>query len=191
LRWRVKNNAVRKLVIQIFRLLSIDENNGSSLEIKMINLHTIRQRLEVQGFLGLTDNELKEIGPWMRFTPILNLTLTATATALSSIQLLVGLTILMALGAIMPIHPFDALYNYLVRRITGTRPLPKSGMRRRIIFGVGAIWLLLTTDAFLSGMLVAGYVLGGLMAILIAPLAIVHFCVLSEGMARMFGPPVK
>jgi hypothetical protein len=157
----------------------------------MINLPTIRQRLEVQGFLGLTDNELKAIGPWIRFTPVLNLTFTVIATALSSIPLLVGLTILMAVGAIMPIHPFDALYNYLVRRITSTQPLPKSGMRRRIIFAVGATWLLLTTGAFLLGMSVVGYVLGGLMAILIAPLAIVHFCVLSEGMARIFGPPVK
>ena len=157
----------------------------------MKNLHTLRQRLEVQGFLGLTDNELKTIGPWMRLTPTLNLIFTVIATALSSIPLLVGLTILMALGAIMPIHPFDALYNYLVRRITGTQPLPKSGVRRQIIFAVGAIWLLLTTVAFLFGMSEVGYVLGGLMAILISPLAIVHFCVLSEGMARIFGPPVK
>ena len=157
----------------------------------MINLSTIRQRLEVQGFLGLTDDDLKEIGPWMRFTPVLNLTFTVIATALSSIPLLVGLATLMTAGAIMPIHPFDALYNYLVRSITRTQPLPKSGVRRRIVFAVGATWLLLTTGVFLFGMTVVGYVVGGLMAVLIAPLAFVHFCVLSEGMARIFGPPIK
>lgn len=157
----------------------------------MINLSTIRQRLEVQGFLGLTDNELKTIGPWMRFTPVLNLTFTVIATALSSIPLLVGLAILMAAGAIMPIHPFDALYNDLVRRITRTQRLPKSGVRRRIVFAVGATWLFLTAGAFLFSMSRVGYVLGGLMAVLIVPLAIIHFCVLSEGMARIFGPPVK
>jgi hypothetical protein len=157
----------------------------------MINLSTIRQRLEVQGFLGLTDDELKAIGPWMRFTPVLNLTFTLIATALSSIPLLVGLAILMAAGAIMPIHPFDALYNDLVRRITHTHRLPKSGLRRRIVFAVGATWLLLAAGAFLFGMSRMGYVLGGLMAVLIAPLAIIHFCVLSEGMARIFGPPIK
>jgi hypothetical protein len=157
----------------------------------MINLSTIRQRFEVQGFLGLTDNELKAIGPWMRFTPVLNLTFTVIATALSSIPLLVGLMILMAAGVIMPIHPFDALYNNLVRRITHTQPLPKSGGRRRIVFAVGAVWLLLTTGAFLSGWSGVGYVLGGLMAAFIAPLATIHFCVISQGMARIFGPPVK
>lgn len=157
----------------------------------MINLSTIRRRLEVQGFLGLTDDELKAVGPWMRFTPVLNLTFTAMATALSSVPLLVGLAILMAAGAIMPVHPFDALYNGLVRRITRTQPLPKSGVRRQIVFAVGAVWLLLTTGAFLSGMPAAGYILGGLMAVLIAPLATIHLCVLSEGLARIFGPPVK
>ena len=157
----------------------------------MINLSTIRQRLEVQGFLGLTDDELKTIGPWMRFTPVLNLTITVIATVLSSIPLLLGLTILMVAGAIMPIHPFDALYNNLFRRLIHTQSLPRSGFRRRIVFAVGATWLLLTTGAFFFGLSGLGYVLGGLMAVLIAPLAIIHFCVLSEGMARIFGPSVK
>ena len=35
------------------------------------------------------------------------------------------------------------------------------------------------------------FVLGGLIAVLIVPLATVHLCVLSAGMARIFGPPVK
>lgn len=157
----------------------------------MINVSKIRQRLEVQGFLGLTDDELKTIGPWIRFTPVLNLAFTVIGTALSSIPLLTGLAILMAVGTIMPIHPFDVLYNNLVRNITRTQPLPKSGVRRRIVFAVGTIWLLLTAGAFSLGMSEAGYILGGLMAVLIAPLALVHFCVLSEGMARIFGPPVK
>jgi hypothetical protein len=157
----------------------------------MINASKIRQRLEVQSFLGLTDDELKTIGPWMRFTPVLNLMFTVIGTALGSIPLLTGLAILMVVGSVIPVHPFDALYNNLVRHITRTQPLPKSGVRRRIVFAVGAIWLLLTAAAFLSGMSGAGYVLGGLMAVLIAPLALVHFCVLSEGMARIFGPPGK
>ena len=157
----------------------------------MINLSTIRRRLEVQGFLGLTDDELKAIGPWMRFTPLLNLVFTAVGTAFGSIPILLGLAILMIAGAIMPMHPFDALYNGLVRHINHTQSLPKSGVRRRIIFAIGAIWLLLTTGAFLIGKSGAGYVLGGLMAVFISPLAVIHFCVLSEGMARIFGSPVK
>ena len=157
----------------------------------MIKLLTIRHRLEVQGFLGLTDEDLKEIGPWIRFTPVLNLTLTVLATALSSIPLLIGTAILMLAGAIMPVHPFDALYNGLVRRMSHTQPLPKSGVRRQIVFGIGAAWLLITTGAFLLGMQIAGYIIGGLMAIFIFPLATIHLCFLSEGMARIFGPPGK
>ena len=157
----------------------------------MINLSKIRRRLEVQSFLGLTDDELKSIGPWIRFTPVLNLTFMVIATALSSIPLLAGFAIIMAAGAVMPVHPFDVLYNYLVRRITRTQPLPKSGVRRRIVFTIGAVWLLLTIVAFLYVSPAAGYIIGGLMAAFIVPLAAVHLCVLSELMARIFGPPVK
>ena len=110
-------------------------------------------------------------------------------TALSSIPILTGTAILMLVGAILPIHPFDALYNGTVRRITHTHPLPKSGVRRRIVFGIGAAWLLLTIALFLQGMQITGYVIGGLMAIFIVPLATIHLCVLSETMARVFGPP--
>jgi hypothetical protein len=157
----------------------------------MINLSKIRHRLEVQSFLGLTDDELKSIGPWMRFTPALNLTFTVIATALSSIPLLVGLAILMAVGAILPIHPFDVLYNNLVRRVTRTQSLPKSGVRRRIVFAIGSVWLLLTACAFMFDMSVVGYIIGGLMAVFIVPLAFINLCVLSEMMARILGPPVK
>ena len=157
----------------------------------MIKLLTIRHRLEVQGFLGLTDDELKEIGPWIRFTPVLNLTLTVLATALSLGEIIWGATKALLAGAIMPVHPFDALYNGIVRRITHTHHLPKSGVRRKIVFGIGAAWLLITTGAFLLGMQIAGYIIGGLMAIFIFPLATIHLCFLSEGMARIFGPPGK
>jgi len=147
--------------------------------------------LEVQGFLGMSDAELVDVGRWMRFTPSCNFALTLAGTATGSVWLLAGLALIMAVGALAPAHPFDIVYNTLLRRATGTGALPRSGARRKITFVVGALWLGATAAVFASGHRSTGYILGGLMAVLILPLATVQLCVLSETMAMLLGPPRK
>jgi Domain of unknown function (DUF4395) len=149
----------------------------------------LRRRLEVQGFLGLSDRDLREIGPWLRFTPTCNLLVTIGATALGSVPALVALALAMTVGIVRRTHPFDDLYNFVIRPVTGTRRLPASGGRRRIVFAVGAVWLASTAVAFAGGHVRLGYVLGFLMAAFIAPLATIQLCLLSEAMARLFGLP--
>jgi hypothetical protein len=152
-------------------------------------LRTTRHRLEVQGFLGLSDADLIDVGPWMRFTPSCNLALTLLGAATGSVWLLACLALIMAVGALAPAHPFDVLYNTLIRPVTGTRPLPRSGGRRKITFVVGALWLGATAALFATGYRSTAFVLGVLMALLILPLATVQVCVLSETMAKLLGPP--
>jgi hypothetical protein len=152
-------------------------------------LRRIRRRLEVQGFLGMSDAELLGVGRWTRFTPSCNLVLTLAATATGSVPWLLGLALLMAVGAFAPAHPFDVLYNILIRPVVGTKRLPRSSVRRKITFAVGALWLGATGALFASSHQSTAYVLGFLMAAFILPLATIQVCVLSEVMARLFGPP--
>jgi hypothetical protein len=152
-------------------------------------LRRIRRRLEVQGFLGMSDADLLGVGRWTRFTPSCNLVLTLAATATASVPWLVGLALMMAVGAFAPAHPFDLLYNILIRPVAGTNRLPRSSARRKVTFAVGALWLGATAAFFASGHQSTAYVLGFLMAAFILPLATLQVCVLSEIMARLFGPP--
>jgi hypothetical protein len=125
----------------------------------------------------------------MRFTPCCNLAATIGATALGSVSALVALALAMTVGIARHTHPVDDVYNLVIRHVTGTRRLPASGARRRIVFAVGAAWLALTAFAFAGGRLRLGYLLGFLMAAFIAPLATIQLCILSEAMARLFGLP--
>lgn len=149
------------------------------------HLQVLRRRFEVQGFLGMSDTQLVDVGRWMRFTPCCNLVLTVVGTATGSVWLLAGFALIMAVGALAPAHPFDVVYNTLIRPVTGTNSLPRSGARRRITFVVGAIWLAATALLFASGHRSAGYDFGFLMALLILPLATIQVCVLSETMAML------
>jgi hypothetical protein len=61
------------------------------------------------------------------------------------------------LGALLPFHPFDLLYNYGVRYLTGTRPLPHQGPQRRFACAIATVWLVGTGWAFHLGAEMIGY----------------------------------
>jgi hypothetical protein len=85
-------------------------------------LAVVRRRIEAQGVRGLDDAALAEIGPWLEWSPALCATFIAIGTILASPAALWTLAAI-APGAALPFHPFDLLYNHVVRHLTGTRPL--------------------------------------------------------------------
>jgi hypothetical protein len=107
----------------------------------MRGLDDIRRRVEVQGFSGLNADDFRTVVPWMRFPAAMNFGLNAIGTVMGSPAVLLGLAALMLVGAILPVHPWDVVYNVFVRRLTATRPLPTSGWRRRLTFALGFVWL--------------------------------------------------
>src|SRR5438552_2812567 len=100
----------------------------------MLNSAIVRRRVAVQGFTGLTSADLQTIGPWLRFTPAVNFVVNTIGTVFRSPAVLLSLAALMGVGALLPVHPWDLLYNELVRPLTKTQPLPRSGWRRRLTF---------------------------------------------------------
>jgi len=147
----------------------------------------IRERLEMQGFCNLDDARLAEAEPWLRFTPALCATIVAVGTVLSSEWLLFALVPFAALGAVLPLHPFDLLYNLGIRRITGTRPLPSNGAPRRFACGIAAVWITVTAASFAWGQAALGYALGGAMVAVASLVATTHFCIPSFIYRSVFG----
>ena len=139
----------------------------------------IRRRLEAQGFCNLDDATLSELAPWLRWSPALCTVLMAAGTALNSPPLLWALGMTALFGAVLPFHPFDLLYNYGVRHLTGTRPLPHNGPQRRFACGVAAAWLAATGWAFHVRAELAGFILGGVLTLVAAIVSTTHFCIPS------------
>jgi hypothetical protein len=139
----------------------------------------VRRRLEAQGFCNLDDDTLKELSPWMRWSPALCAICMLIGVALNSPVILWALAATAFLGALLPFHPFDLLYNYGVRFLTRTRPLPHHGPQRRFACGSATIWLLGTGWAFYTGATVVGYVLGIALILVAGLVSVTHFCVPS------------
>jgi hypothetical protein len=143
-----------------------------------VNLNHTKKHLRIQGF-DLDDSALREIGPWMRWPYVLCALLVTVAVALGSPTLIGTATVIALSTVVLPSHPFNYVYNSLIRRWTGTRPLPSSTPQGRFSCGFGGIWLAGTTVAFATGATTLGTVLGGLIAPIAILVAATHICIPS------------
>ena len=144
-----------------------------------MNTSIIRRRLEMQGLHDLDDRAVAELNVWMRFTPAVCAAVVGIATLLGSAAFLIAIAATALFGAVFPHHPFDYLYNYGLRHITGTRKLPPNRAPRRFACGFATVWLTLTTWAFVAGAITTGRVLGALfVAVALVPV-LTQFCVPS------------
>src|SRR5689334_24799229 len=75
----------------------------------------VRKRLEAQGFCKLNDTEFGELAPWMRWSPAFCTIFMIAGVALESPVVLWSLAATAFVGALLPFHPFDLLYNYGAR----------------------------------------------------------------------------
>lgn len=145
----------------------------------MVISSVVRSRLEAQGFCNLDDAILKELAPWMRWSPALCTVFMVAGTALNSPLILWSLAATAFLGALFPFHPFDLLYNYGMRFLTGTHALPHHGAQRRFACGIATVWLIGTGWAFHTGSMTVGYALGIPLILVAGLVSVTHFCIPS------------
>ncbi len=150
---------------------------------------TTRKRIEAQGYLGLSDADLSEVGPWLRLSPAICMVWVAIATWNESTTALLVLIPFAALGSILPWHPFDVIYNLGIRHFLATQVLPRSRAPRRFACFVATIWLGATAWAFYSEATILGYVLGSSLSVAAAVPTFTDFCIPSFFYGLMFGKP--
>ena len=121
---------------------------------------TVRERIQAQGICGLDDGTYAQIDYPLRLSPAICMVWAGVGTALASPMILWTLVPFAALGAILPGHPFDVLYNYGLRHLLGTPALPRYGARRRFACALATIMLIAAAWGFQAGMPMVGYIVG-------------------------------
>ncbi|MEM7117629.1 MAG: DUF4395 family protein [Chloroflexota bacterium] len=134
------------------------------------NISRQLRRLLIQGTENIDQETTEEVGNWLRLATAVCATLAALGTIFASPTFLFALVPIAAAAAIFKTHPADYLYNHVIRRFTGTRPLPKRGIPTRLACGIGGSVITAAAFAFSSGNLTLGYILGG-QIVLVAGLA--------------------
>ena len=143
--------------------------------------------LELRGIGCSIEPEFTKLVPWLRTTFVLCGSLVGIATAFAFTPLLWAMVPIAAAGAVFTVHPFDLIYNYGLRHLTGTRPLPPNGVPMRFSCGVAAVWIVATVLSFQLGVAPLGYALGASLTAVGALVSVTHFCIASFVFQFVFG----
>jgi Domain of unknown function (DUF4395) len=146
-----------------------------------------RERIQAQGFCGLSDATYSQINYPLRLSPAIMMVWVAVGTVLASARILWALVPFTALGASLTGHPFDVLYNQGLRYLMGTQELPRYGLRRRFAFAVATTMTALAAGAFQAGVPVLGYIIGGAIVASTCLQVITGICGPAVLAVRLFG----
>ncbi len=152
---------------------------------------TARARIEAQGFVGLDSATLARINYWLRLAPAICMIWAATGTALESPAILCALAPFALLGGLLPGHPFDVLYNLVLRRFTGGPRLPRYGVPRRFACIFATVVLLAAAGSFQLGHRVLGHCLGWFLVSAALVNVSMGFCIPSFIYGLIFGRPTS
>jgi len=150
---------------------------------------TTRARIEAQGFVGLDTRTLAQINYWLRLAPAMCMAWTAVGTSLASAAILWALVPFAALGAALPGHPFDVVYNRVFRRWTAGPALPSYPLPRRFACLLATVMLIAAATSFQTGHTFVGYAVGWFLVAAALINVATGFCIPSFIYGMIFGRP--
>ena len=146
-----------------------------------------RQRIETQGFLGLTDTEVMQFNYWLRLAPGLCVVWIAIGVVNAS-PIILGMLVPFAfLGGVSDGHPFDVIYNHGIRHLLGLPELPDYRAPRRFACLMATTVLSTTAILFAVGLYIPAYMLGGAMMMMATTNVLTGICGPAVIYGRLFG----
>ncbi len=118
------------------------------------------ERIKSQGYFNHTDYEITKLAFGNRFAYILCTTILIIAVSTASITLLSIMGIIAFLGVILPYHPFDYIYNGILRHKMLLPKLPPRSSQLKFACSIATIFILTTTILFNAGHTIAAYSVG-------------------------------
>jgi hypothetical protein len=147
-----------------------------SLKMKKISTLT-KDNLNKQGFGNLDDYAKNRYALPLRFTPAVAFVLIVIGLALQSPLWLAAMSFVALSGVLFPKGMvLDLIYNLIIRHLFQAEALPASPTPRRFSYIISTFFLAASALSFYLGWAVLGFILGGMVAIGAAILAISLWC---------------
>jgi len=137
------------------------------------------RRLELRGVKISDDPGFVRMVPWSRMTFALCAMFVGLGTLFAYTPLLWVMVLIAAIGGATSRHPFDAVYNYGLRRLIGAAELPTNAAPTRFACAVAAPWIAAIALAFQFEYTVSAYLLGTMFVGVAGIVASTHFCIPS------------
>ena len=136
-------------------------------------------RLKAQGYFQYSDDEVSSFAFGNRFALVLCSTFLAIGVATANIPILLAMTLVAFFGIILPYHPFDYIYNHLLRGFLNKPELPPRSKQLKFACIIATLWLIVTISLFYMGLATAGYVSGGMLFSVAFLVSTTDFCIPS------------
>jgi hypothetical protein len=150
----------------------------------------MRGNLTTQGY-RLDDEEARSLAVGLRFSTGTCLLLVITALALESPAMIFALTGVGLVASVASRHPFDLVWNHVLRPVVGGPPLPPNPRRRRQAFMIATVWLLAVGALLAAGVNTAALILGGLLVAACLMVTATNLCIPSELLALLKPPAAR
>jgi hypothetical protein len=147
-----------------------------------------RSCLVRQGFVDLGEQALRRVEWPLRFTPALCLTLTAIGTVAGSAWLLGALALMAGIATLGVTHPFDLVWERIVRPVVRGPQLPPTPAPRRFAFVMATPVLSAAAVSFAVGATAVGVAFGTLQMVGCALYVTTGWCAGSFLHEKLFGP---
>jgi len=136
-------------------------------------------RIKEQGYLRYSNNEIASFAFGNRFAYIICSTLVGIGVATANVPLLSFMAMIAFGGIVLPYHPFDYIYNYILRKSLGKPKLPPRSRQLKFACILATLWLVGTILLFHNGYTTAGYIIGALLFFVAFTVSTFDLCIPS------------
>ena len=136
--------------------------------------------LTMQGYDSLSDGERRSLWLGLRFSPMLCLTGIALGVVLASPALLLAMAVTAGVGGFITAkHPFDYVYDAVLRPLLGGPSVPPSPAPRRFACQMATPWIAAIAVAFWVGVPAVAWVLAVPLLLVATANAATNWCLPS------------
>ena len=148
-------------------------------------------RIRAQGYLTNSDSDISQISFGNRFAYLLCSAILIVAVSTANVPLLYVMLTIAFFGIVLPNHPFDYIYNYVLRQQMGKPKLPPRSKQLKFACTVATLWIAGTIYLFTAGLTTAGYVFGAALITVATLVGTTDICIPSLIWNYVFKVDVK
>ncbi len=137
-------------------------------------------RIREQGYFGYPDQQIRSLAFGNRFAYRLCLAFLAPAVIFANVPLLIFMNVVAFSSIFLPNHPFDYIYNYLIRRWTNDPQLPPRSPQLKFACMMASLVIASTIYFITVDMVTAAYILGGQIVIAASFVSFFDICFPSK-----------
>lgn len=136
-------------------------------------------RLREQGYVSQNYQEINDLAYGNRFAYRVCTSILLIGVVSANIPLLSVMMLIAFLSIVLPNHLFDYVYNYFLAKKMNKPQLPPRSAQLKFSCTIATLWIGATIYLFSAHMMIAGYVMGGLLIGIATLVGTIDLCIPS------------